>query len=658
MITPYRSRYLIATLLVAAVWAGCRETEDPVDEERNRAPETYLVQSPAFNDAGYYLSHLFWDGYDPDGRVAFYEVAVTDSAGILETAVWHPTFRSDSLVRFGVGGPTGTSQILHHRFFVRAVDNLGRRDLEPAWILFQAKDFFQPLAAFTVAEGSRPGWPETIQLGPSASCISGFPPDTLPVGADVRFEWQGVDHDSLLGQEVGSVTAFRYKLVPVDADFRGGTLADTAASYEDLPAGTYSFVVRPVDDASWTGESCRYFHVNFDPRLAIERPVHPTEGPMKAFRISGVRIVDNGDICAVPVPTEPWTSEGLPPPPERPELPGWVLASDTLGMGERTDTGWYIQFDVETDDPDGSITGIEVNLGTCTPAYVPWAPPGEEEEEPQLNCSAVAWECLQRLVSIDAGTALVGPLTSGDWQIAVAAIDDQGQRGIAGSDTLIVHVDRAPYLALDRPGIETSACDDLGGIPGDTIQVCGNDTLYVVTQVQGSGSGTVTTSTPCATATAYAGTGGAAPLTVYDYQAFPQPGDRIELAFEPLPQDTTRRLARLGCLYWARDPDGAGWVTAARWDVDEPPTIIQGWEPVIRTGGVAGDQFTPMCFEVPIVQDDDEGEHVLYLEIRDWLQDVVEGDEDVAERTTRYAIPFTTVDISGRRTALAGEAKP
>jgi len=648
MITPYRSRHLLVALLIAAGWAGCRDTDDPVGDERNRAPDTYLVQSPAFSQAGFYISHIFWDGYDSDGRVAYYEVAVTDSAGNIETAVWHPTFRTDSLVRFGVGGPSGTAQVLHHRFFVRAVDNLGRRDLDPAWILFQAKDFSKPSAEFTLAEGFRPNWPDTIPLRTPATCQLGFPPDTLPIEADVRFRWRGVDRDSLLGQEVGSVTAFEYKLVPIDAVYRGGTIADTMASYDNLAAGTYSFLVRPLDDAGWAGESCRYFQVNFDPIARIVKPFHSGLGEnVSAFRVSDVRIASGANPCVVPVTTEPFVA--ICPAPEDPELPGWVMESDTLCADSDPAGAWFISFDVEAEDPDGTIETIEVNVGGCDAEFGEWHQPGEDPPPPVLHCTAPAWSCAARLDSETGGRVVVGPLTSGDWRIVVAAVDDRGQRGIAGSDTLIAHIDRSPYMTFDTPGIETSECDHLGGAVGDTITVCGNDTLYVITDVQG----TEESAAPCAVTTAYAETGAATALSVNQYQAFPKPGERVELAFEPIGSDSL--LAILDCLFWARDPDGAEWVSHARWSLDEPPGAIQGWENVVDAPGTTAEgQLSPICFPLPVIQTTAEAEHVLYIELLDWLEQALGGDVDVAQRVTRVVIPFTAVDISGKRTVLAG----
>jgi len=203
MISQNRSRLVLGLVVALAVWAGCRD-ENPVGEDKNRAPETYLVDSPGFNEAGYYINHLYWDGFDRDGRVAYFEVTSTDSAGNLDGAVWHQTYRTDSLVRFPVGGETGTAQVLHNRFYVRAVDNLGRPDPDPAWVLFQAKDFQKPRAVFTRAYGFRsdfpdPTDPDTIPLTEPLICDAGVPPDTLPINATVEFAWTGQDGDSLFG---------------------------------------------------------------------------------------------------------------------------------------------------------------------------------------------------------------------------------------------------------------------------------------------------------------------------------------------------------------------------------------------------------------------------------------------------------------------------
>ncbi len=653
MTNTSRSRLVMAVGAVCVLWAGCRD-QDPVGDEKNRAPETYLVQSPEYNEAGFYINQLYWDGYDPDGQVAFFEVTVTDSAGNLDDVVWHQTFRTDSLVRFPVGGDDGTAQLLHNRFYVRAVDNLGRRDLDPAYVLFQAKDFEPPTVVFTADRGYRADWPDTIDMHVPARCEVGFPPDTLPIGATAEFRWRGVDADSLFGTGVGSVVAFEYKLAGVDSDFRGGSISDTSVVYPDLSPGSYSFFVKPIDDAGWEGEACRYFHVNIDAEADVQCP--PGADPQDcAFRISNLRVVDPDFDCDLGPETAPYdyTAQNLPEPPWDPDIGNgmtWVSTADTLGV-ESPSSSWWVQFEVEVNDPDGEVQGLDITVLECSPRYAPWAPPGEEQVPGDLTCVNTGWNCAAYAPDTP-NTVIAGPLTSGDWRIIVAGVDDTGQRGTAYADTLEIHVDRSPRLILDKPGFDMGACGCLTGAPGDTVTVCGNDTTYVVDRTQGSAA---ESDTPCAVTTLYADSGEDAPISALDFAAFPQPGQTFSLEFEDLDPDAGTRVASFCALLFARDTDtgmsagirpfSAGWVTHVRWGVDVAPGRTAGWDRIMLPGRpIRENEIVPICFKPLIIQDRRVQEHYLYVEIRDWLEQTLDAGTDVAERTSRYVIPFTVID--------------
>lgn len=668
MLTTNRSRFLILLLSLPIVWAGCRD-ENPIGEDRNRAPETYLVQAPRFDQAGYYINHLFWSGFDPDGRIAHFEVTITDSAGNLDEAVWHPTFRADSLVRFPVGGESGTAQLLHNRFYVRAVDNLGRVDIEPAWVLFQAKDFKQPAVIFEEARGYLSGWtdvdlrdqdeddefnPDQAPVfGAPPACESGFPPDTLPLGASITFDWSGVDGDSLLGVPVGSVTAYEYKLTEVNNVFIGGSITDTTATYDGLDTGTYTFFVKPIDDAGWAGEACRYFHVNYDPRVRIQQVDDGSGGLVKGFRVAESSVISA--TCGSPASLADWDYHDfdLPDPPVTVGMPdGYVHPDSVLGVFD-LDSEWWVAVDVEASDPEGTVECIEVNLQEGRIPFTPWGPPGEDQPDGVPNFSAQSW----RSAALDAGgsTLFVGPLHSGDYRVVIAAVDDQDQRGTSRADTLYVSVDERPVLRLDKPGLQLSGLDCMAGDFDETVTY--QDTAYTVQAVQGSGPGT--TATPCPVALDYEDTGDPASLDIFDFASFPRPGDDIDLAFEPIPENPDLKVASMCCVLFAEDLDGTGFVTHARWRIDTPPSFTAPWEEILRPNRPQADpgELSPFCFEVPIPQDidTDVAEHVLYVEVRDWHRQAIPGNPQVAQRTKRYAIPFTTTDISGARYTLAGK---
>ena len=632
---------MILAGVVVFLWAGCRE-ENPLGDEGNLAPETYLVQSPRSGQTGFYINHLFWEGYDPDGRVEFFEVAITDSFGLLDDVTWHRTTRTDSLVRFQAGGESGLSQVLGSRFYVRAVDNHGRSDPRPAWIFFGAKDGAAPEVEFTMARGYNPSWPDegdpaVIDIGSPGTSL--FPPDTLPADATVEFRWRGVDRDSIFGQQVGFVTSFEYKLDTVNNTYLGGSISDTSAMYEHLPPGPHNFLVRAVDEAGLSSDAGpdafelgrRYFQVNYDPWVKLGRAWDSCKGDsVIAFEISESD-ASQGDPCIGSI-LQPWDwhdilgDNGVLP--VNPCLPmGKLTSGDTLEVGELASLGWWIKLDGRYADPDGDVAEVEINRMICS---------GD-------NCAAVPWECASR-DTVDDNTIYVGPLTSGDYRIVIAAVDTLDQRGVAGADTIDIQVDRAPWLVHKTEGIPVAGCDCFLGEPGDVFSLCDGDTLYEVATTQ------LGSDTPCAIETVYAdSTSVRSPVTVNTRRSFPLPGEEVELEFfadDEFPEGA----ASMCCLLWGYDPDGHRNLGYVRWNVDRAVEPIAGWEVITTSRQVIPEgTLTPICFEIGVVG---EGEHTLYVEIRDWLS--IDYGRRVAERTVKYEIPFTAVDLAKKRYKLPG----
>ncbi len=259
------SALLLAGIL-AAVLFGCRdELTKPVDT--NLPPDTYLTGVPAESTTAFYRVRLFWHGNDYDGRVVGYEFAITDSLPAdPDTITFHYTTRTDSLFLF----PVGTSQqVLGHRFYIRAIDNDGAEDPEPAWTFFGSLDLIPPTAIFTVAEAFNP---ENGETQPLTSTHQAVPTDTVRTGWDVRFRWLGVDGDRMLNEEgdtvsVGEIRAYEYWLVPLEAAPNSGGIGDTTALYDKLNSGKYYFSLRAQDEAGFMGldPAIRSFVWNYDP---------------------------------------------------------------------------------------------------------------------------------------------------------------------------------------------------------------------------------------------------------------------------------------------------------------------------------------------------------------------------------------------------------
>ncbi len=103
-----------------------------------------------------YTLHLYWGGWDPDGEIAYFEYTVTDNEdGIFDPAdttgaEWLMVARNDSSFTFSadeLADPDDVDPlnldpvdfIRSHTFFIRAVDDEGKRSAKPAYRSFTAR---------------------------------------------------------------------------------------------------------------------------------------------------------------------------------------------------------------------------------------------------------------------------------------------------------------------------------------------------------------------------------------------------------------------------------------------------------------------------------------------------------------------------------------
>jgi hypothetical protein len=282
-----RARRLAAGLglggaALAVLLIGCRE-EVGTAADRNRPPDTYLTGCPAESTTSFYRVHLFWYGSDYDGRVTGYEFAITDSAPADEDTIqYRRTSRTDSIFVMKVGK---TQQTLAHRFYIRAIDNQGRVDPEPAWAFFGSVDFVPPRPVFLRSEGYLEGVDSIIPITSSNATVPG---DTVNAGWKVRFHWSGVDGDRMVLPNgdidtVGCVAAFEHWLTPRQTSPIRGGLGDTVAVFTDLESGKYSFNLRAIDDAGFSGldPTVRAFVWNRDPQTYFEAGFDSSAGVSK-----------------------------------------------------------------------------------------------------------------------------------------------------------------------------------------------------------------------------------------------------------------------------------------------------------------------------------------------------------------------------------------
>ena len=239
-------------LLALLAGAGCGKQALHGTVIPNLRPTVQLTQVPAPADtSGTYAYEVSWAGYDPDGRVAFFEYSVDPPSRALAETVWVMTtanrktfvFRSDSLA-------SGSAQRARgfHTVVVRCQDEQGARS---------------PLAAASFTSTTMAPGVQILVPSPSTLLARAVP-------AVVRIEWQGIDPDGIGSQKPAS---YRWKLFGPSSEFTPTqALADPdsvrrfyapafagwdsvggdvqAASLHDLVQGqTYMFVVVAFDQA-------------------------------------------------------------------------------------------------------------------------------------------------------------------------------------------------------------------------------------------------------------------------------------------------------------------------------------------------------------------------------------------------------------------------
>jgi hypothetical protein len=291
--------FVVLAGLVLAVSPGCRKVPTE-NNDRNRAPDTYLSSAPVDSIASGGLSrvpHRFraqWGGSDVDGEVAGFFVAVTETT--VDVSNGRPfrlppprpsqyvfTTAHESLFVFPVLEGRGTDR--EHGLYVFAVDNEGKVDPTPAITHFVARDPHLPGVRFsnatsfgTVYESNGVGGvtpvPFEEPLFDTAELPQHVPRDTIPSGGYVKFDWQGFDDDF-----ASSVQGYLYKLtetefVRVDSTVKHAEYGPGTANPAELPIGLNVFRIRAIDEAGGTTQpdSLRRFYVNFSPDTWLAGP--------------------------------------------------------------------------------------------------------------------------------------------------------------------------------------------------------------------------------------------------------------------------------------------------------------------------------------------------------------------------------------------------
>ena len=196
MRTPLVHAVCVLTLgSLALTSAGCSHKLDSVFRD-NMVPEVRLTQAPVnTQDQYFYAYRMNWVGYDPDGRVDHYLIAVdparADSVELTGPHAWTRTIKNEEIIFFKAGSPDSSTQFArandYHTFAIAAVDNQGALS-KPVW-----RSFF----SYTEA-------PIVFVETPSPNAV--FTPIVTPV---VRISWRGIDPD---GQFTTKPVKYKFRL--------------------------------------------------------------------------------------------------------------------------------------------------------------------------------------------------------------------------------------------------------------------------------------------------------------------------------------------------------------------------------------------------------------------------------------------------------------
>ncbi|TMQ66231.1 MAG: hypothetical protein E6K78_06610, partial [Candidatus Eisenbacteria bacterium] len=162
----------------------------------NQAPEVRLTQAPvSTTDKYFYAYRMNWVGYDPDGKVDHFLIAVDPARPDSVDGSWQATTKNEQIVFFKASQPD-TLATAHpdtatdfHVFAVAAVDNNN-----PPGI---SKPVYRAFFAYNVAPQVTIDSPR-----PRAGASPAVPPA-------VRIHWRGVDPD---GQFTQRPVKYKYKL--------------------------------------------------------------------------------------------------------------------------------------------------------------------------------------------------------------------------------------------------------------------------------------------------------------------------------------------------------------------------------------------------------------------------------------------------------------
>jgi len=278
--TTLSGLWLLLVCLVV-VFGACRRNH-PSLVDTNEAPETELWYAPPDSSDQEYLVHLYWRGRDNDGVVERYIWTVVDTL-VPGEGSWNPTARladyrsgritarSDSVFAFTAFKNVGGVGVKKNRqaFYIAAIDDHGAIDPSPAAVEFVATIDLLPRIFFA-----------TRLQGVWKPFIIGAAADTVGMYETFAMSYHGTTTNGRVRGYLWFPLGTTVKLPGANrwtSDVTDTLRTFTNTGAERLPAGTFRFAARCIDDAraesrvdaGTFGEGVCQVVVNFDPDTRI-----------------------------------------------------------------------------------------------------------------------------------------------------------------------------------------------------------------------------------------------------------------------------------------------------------------------------------------------------------------------------------------------------
>jgi len=260
-------RFISLVLVTALALVSCSDSGAPLPNER---PTVWIVSGPQDGGTTHYRPTIYWDGFDPDGEISYFEYILTDHVNGIDPGVAGSTWKrintysreffvsADIVTNPGAFDPTVLDTLetsRGHTFYVRAIDNVGTRSARAAKRTFISKNLSPVVDLLTpVAAGS----------------------DSVVVPPIMTFQWNGTDFIQSVA-EVDDPVASRWILLGVDTtggtydlaldyirnnpdapewtDWKDYTLVRYYINPDSLAAGPHVFAVQVRDEAGAISES-------------------------------------------------------------------------------------------------------------------------------------------------------------------------------------------------------------------------------------------------------------------------------------------------------------------------------------------------------------------------------------------------------------------